>query len=188
MGPLLRKEGYSLYWPGSTDAPIVPDYYQSEYKSADSSASLSSSDGVVKKHQKVADPAEIQKGEAHDVPAGETNDDKREQPAHAKELAKVDELPWAHPRRIWATVKLVLTYGITRDVIKHQSKGLEDGKLSASPIFHFYSSTPSFFPLTWRLVILWLEGAYQKQCTHAPSSTRTKSSTSGPQPKYAPQC
>lgn len=39
--------------------------------------------------------------------------------------AKVDALPWMHPLRLWATLKLVLTYGITRDVIKHQSRGLD---------------------------------------------------------------
>ena len=43
-----------------------------------------------------------------------------------KDLSSVDALPWAHPKRIWATIKIVTTYGITRDIIAHQSRGLED--------------------------------------------------------------
>lgn len=43
-----------------------------------------------------------------------------------KDLEAVDKLPWAHPKRMFATMKLVATYGITRDVIAHQSNGLED--------------------------------------------------------------
>jgi PiT family inorganic phosphate transporter/sodium-dependent phosphate transporter len=107
----------------------VPDYYESEYKSPGNSASLSSSDDLTDKYRNVADSTEIQKAPVHDVPVSESNVNKREQPAHSKDLAKVDTLPWAHPLRLWATLKLVLTYGITRDVIKHQSKGLESGKL-----------------------------------------------------------
>ncbi|KAG4414771.1 hypothetical protein IFR04_012084 [Cadophora malorum] len=128
MGPLLAKEGYKLYYPGKGDAPIVTDYYSSEYQ-ASPTTSLRSGKGSLEK-------AAFRKTE--EFPAGDTDAIHRtneasdtqmnhdDQSSHAKDLAKVDALPWAHPKRIYATIKLVLTYGITRDVIKHQSRGLDD--------------------------------------------------------------
>lgn len=130
MGPLLWKDNYVLYLPGSADAPVVPDYYASEYrKSPDSEDSLSSQKDYPKKEEStvpqsdhlVSDPTQDNDTIAHD-----TQMDGKVKHAHVAELAAVNSLPWAHPKRIWATIKLVLTYGITRDVIAHQSRGLED--------------------------------------------------------------
>ena len=111
MGPLLRKEGYKLYYPGKGDAPIVTDYYSSEYQ-ASPTTSLRSGKGSLEK-------AAFRKTE--EFPAGDTDAIHRtneasdtqmnhdDQSSHAKDLAKVDALPWAHPKRIYATIKLVLT-------------------------------------------------------------------------------
>ncbi|KIV81941.1 hypothetical protein PV11_04088 [Exophiala sideris] len=122
MGPLLWRPNYTLYLPGKADHEVVPDYYSSELKN--------------KEFDEESDPIDHEKttikGEAHgplaaDSQAGAAptmqNAKVRD---HNKDLAAVDKLPWAHPRRIWATVKLVFTYGITRDVIAHQSRGLDD--------------------------------------------------------------
>ena len=54
--------------------------------------------------------------------------------ANKKDLQAIHDLPWSHPRRIWATFKVVATYGMTRDVIGHQSRGLEDVHWRA-PVF-----------------------------------------------------
>lgn len=54
--------------------------------------------------------------------------------ARQRDLAAVDALPWIHPRRIWAAFRLVATYGVTRDIIGHQSRGLDDVHKRA-PVF-----------------------------------------------------
>lgn len=123
MGPLLMKERYTLYWPGSNDAPVVTDYYASEYKND------ASDDEPLKENQvnekgitQSQDATESQALDSNNsnAAAGATTDKKRQ-----KDLDEVDRLPWAHPRRIFTTLKHVLSHGITRDVISHQSRGLE---------------------------------------------------------------
>ncbi len=124
MGPLLWNANYTLYLPGKADHEVVPDYYASELKTKDSDEESHDVD-----HEKTMVKDGNQGPLADDpdsgaVPAAAAAKD----PAvrdHNKDLQAVDKLPWAHPRRIWATIKLVTTYGITRDVIAHQSRGLD---------------------------------------------------------------
>ena len=118
MGPLLWKDGYTLYKPGNPDTEVVPNYYSSEYTGKqDQQASSSSLDSVSR---------------AEKQPLAEVNSDSNETqqqdvvPSRSKEMHAVDSLPRAHPKRIFATIKLVFTYGMTRDVITHQSRGLDD--------------------------------------------------------------
>lgn len=119
MGPLLWKEGYTLYWPGNPDSEVVPDYYSSEYtgKRDDDQEVASPNSGI-------ASPTEKQ---IHgDVSNGsEEVHQPQIKSAAREEVHVINSLPWAHPKRIWATIKLVFTYGITRDVIAHQSRGLD---------------------------------------------------------------
>lgn len=170
MGPMLWRENYTLYFPGSAEAAIVPDYYETEYK-GDHHPSSSTEDVVNEKHHTeytegpksaTAAPATTTAAGAaadvesapptHETAAGEPGVDYRGRPsmseaeagqrgdaleadtAHRKDLKNIEELPWAHPKRIWSTTKLTLTYGITRDVIHHQSRGLEDVHAKA-PVF-----------------------------------------------------
>lgn len=124
MGPLLRREGYTLYFPGSTESETVPYYYESENKGDSSSANIRpviNSPGKAGSEKTVSEPSVP----AYDIYANETGR-QLEKPSNAKGLKRVDTLSWAHPLRIWATIKLVFTYGITRDAIKHQPKGLDD--------------------------------------------------------------
>jgi len=127
MGPLLWKDNYNLYLPGSTETALVPDYYESGFKEHDSdSEDLKGETSTVRNgSEKGSD--RLKKDEE---PQQETTGMERQQAnldrKRNKELEAVDKLPWAHPKRIYATVKLVFTYGITRDVIAHQSRGLED--------------------------------------------------------------
>ncbi|KAF5236251.1 hypothetical protein FANTH_11365 [Fusarium anthophilum] len=118
MGPLLAKQGYNLYWPGSAEAPTTVDYYASEYVDG-----KSGSESVQDQEYKQDAPLAPEENPA-------TNDDTNRQAAvdskRQKDLEAVESLPWLHPRRLLATMKLVFTYGITRDIIHHQSKGLED--------------------------------------------------------------
>jgi len=128
LGPRLWKEGYSLYFPGSGDVPVTVDYYATEYIGN----STESDTGGIEKTRPTPSSGEPATKDIH-LPSEEqivpspgqtaqaTHDNKRQ-----KELDAVDKLPWAHPRRIIATVKLVSSYGITRDVIGHQSRGLDD--------------------------------------------------------------
>ncbi|KFY21622.1 hypothetical protein V493_07260 [Pseudogymnoascus sp. VKM F-4281 (FW-2241)] len=122
MGPLLWKDEPTLYWPGNPDSEVVPDYYSSdligtEAKEGDS-AQVASDE---KNKQGGSQPAsEITPVNLHEEKERKT-DEKR-----AKDLAAVDQLPWAHPKRILTTVKIILMHGITRDVIGHQSRGLND--------------------------------------------------------------
>ncbi|KAG9252920.1 phosphate transporter [Emericellopsis atlantica] len=124
MGPLLWKEGYSLYWPGSSNAPVTVDYYATDYiKDDDMSQSHTrpeSSDGAPQKGP-MENPAEENNARAVSDNPQTAVDEKRQ-----KSLEAIDRLPWMHPKRLYATAKLVVTYGITRDVIHHQSKGLEE--------------------------------------------------------------
>jgi solute carrier family 20 (sodium-dependent phosphate transporter) len=125
MGPLLWKENYSLYYPGNPESRVVPNYYASEYK-GDDADSTASSDEKQKAHandsptQSVT--AEPQIG--HDGTDPHTADSST-QTNGQKELQAMDSLPWAHPKRIFYTIKFVLFHGLTRDVIGHQNKGLD---------------------------------------------------------------
>lgn len=126
MGPLLWRENYTLYYPGDPNKAVVPNYYTSEYKGADKDKNLvdSNSDELKKEgsNSYSADDENNQQGEADNITAV----DKGAGRAREDDLAAVDKLPWAHPRRIWASIRLVFLYGITKDVIGHQSRGLED--------------------------------------------------------------
>ncbi|KAJ5264248.1 hypothetical protein N7505_008169 [Penicillium chrysogenum] len=124
MGPLLWKDNYTLYFPGNPDKSIVPNYYESDLKGeTDTLRSGSATEG----QESTFTTPEIEplKGD----PSAAENDarraDARIAEKHQKELQALDTLPWIHPKRIFATLKLVFTYGITRDVIHHQSKGLD---------------------------------------------------------------
>ena len=131
LGPRLWKDGYSLYYPGSADAPVTTDYYATDYVNGDGSDSEYGKEktstvepGLVKGADNGNEiepaPKEASAGDIG-IQAQVAADKKRQ-----KDLEAVDKLPWAHPRRIFAHVKLVASYGLTRDVIGHQSKGLED--------------------------------------------------------------
>lgn len=141
MGPMLWRDDYNLYWPGDPNSAVVPNYYSSEYtgaekdKNRDSSDANSSEAGLdspygagprdgVKMGQK--DTNEKNTDLIQPDADGVKKPDEEVQRARQDDLKAVDELPWAHPRRIWAALRMVLTYGITRDIIGHQSKGLED--------------------------------------------------------------
>lgn len=132
MGPLLWREHYNLYLPGSDNAPLVPDYYESEISKHDVDTETMTAaneksppvEGTLAKNDGLQGSDDINNQTHNPKESGNqpsTVDRKRQ-----GDLAKVDALPWAHPRRLLATIKIVLTYGITRDVIGHQSKGLED--------------------------------------------------------------
>jgi phosphate/sulfate permease len=127
MGPLLWKENPLLYLPGSTDAALIPDYYDSELKKDNESDSdfVDQEKFTNKTDAKIGDGTSdegISQDNSSPVVAKPTNPADRKR---NKDLQKVDQLPWAHPKRIYATIKLVFTYGITRDVIAHQSAGLD---------------------------------------------------------------
>lgn len=114
MGPLLWKDNYSLYFPGDPDNDVVPNYYESDMKLDDSDGSIAGVHDEPKQMEQQATMADPTKT-ADATAASE----------HQKDLAAVDSLAWAHPKRIYATLKMVFLYGMTRDVIHHQSKGLE---------------------------------------------------------------
>lgn len=121
MGPLLWKENYTLYLPGKADHEVVPDYYASELKTKDSDEESS----IAREKTLAKDGAHGPLANDSEGAAAPALRDPKVR-AHNKDLEAIDKLAWAHPRRIWATIKLVCSYGITRDVIAHQSRGLED--------------------------------------------------------------
>lgn len=145
MGPLLWRDNYTLYLPGSADAPVVTDYYATDYVGANSdndsvANEKKANNGAVPEGTEATETTLTTKDAA--APASEdaitpSSAARKEAAAdkkRQKELEAVDQLPWAHPKRIYATIKLVASYGITRDVIAHQSKGLEDVHARA-PVF-----------------------------------------------------
>jgi phosphate/sulfate permease len=122
MGPLLWKENFTLYLPGKADHEVLPDYHSSKLKTRDfdeESNPIDREETTLKSetHGPLTDNSEG--GAASAIHDPKVRD-------HNKDLKAVDQLPWAHPRRIWATTKLVFTYGITREVIAHQFRGLDD--------------------------------------------------------------
>lgn len=121
MGPLLWREGYKLYWPGAPDSAIVPNYYDSEYKPKDADIDGGEKTVMPGSNTKTSDDITSSTGDEH-----QTSSEDREKKGANVDLAAIDTLPVYHPRRLFATIKYVLFYGITRDVIAHQSKGLED--------------------------------------------------------------
>ena len=120
-------------FPGKESDSLVPDYYESELKKdgefqdnfqGEPESELANGKAESKKQEgDAANAGQDEDGHTgpHPPDASQRKVDKRRQ----KELEKVDKLPWAHPKRIYATIKLVTYYGITRDVIAHQSEGLE---------------------------------------------------------------
>ncbi|KAG9246837.1 phosphate transporter [Calycina marina] len=130
MGPLLWRENYSLYLPGSANGDI-PDYYASEFADGQDSGSSFRSEKVPSQVQSGEEESTIPKSghllpsENDTITAHDTPTDGHHHEAKAREFDAVNSLPWAHPKRILATIKLIFTYGITRDVVSHQSKGLE---------------------------------------------------------------
>ena len=107
-----------MYFPGNPDSEVVPNYYLSDLKSENSDSIAAGASGV---EPKQAD------GEEDHPPAPDAAKVADAQVAqnHQKDLSAVDSLSWAHPKRIFTTIKLVLMYGINKDVIHHQSQGLE---------------------------------------------------------------
>lgn len=132
MGPLLWKENPTLYWPGNPEGAIVPDYYSPEDKGKETNKSTPA-DHKLYEDEKTGKDASAPV--ASTQPAGSTadseEDHRRADPDTAsahdrqKSLAAVDALPFLHPRRLWATARMLLTYGVKQDIIGHQSKGLE---------------------------------------------------------------
>lgn len=120
MGPLLLKDNYNLYWPGKAEVPVVTDYYATDYvgESSETDSVQNQKEGKNTKTPQTTTGEEA-------APTGTTATQAPVEHSRQKSLAAVDSLPWAHPKRIWATIKLVVSYGITRDVIAHQSRGLE---------------------------------------------------------------
>ncbi|KAF4214241.1 hypothetical protein CNMCM8980_006926 [Aspergillus fumigatiaffinis] len=128
MGPLLWRDGYTLYFPGNPDKGIVPNYYESDLKATDEKTDTDTLGSVTEGQQSTLVSPEIEplKGDGNTAENDAQRADAKLAEKHQKELQALDSLPWAHPKRIYATLKLIFTYGITRDVIHHQSKGLED--------------------------------------------------------------
>jgi PiT family inorganic phosphate transporter/sodium-dependent phosphate transporter len=128
MGPLLWRDGYTLYFPGNPDKGIVPNYYESDLKATDEKTDTDTLGSVTEGQQSTLASPEIEplKGDGKTAENDAQCADEKLAEKHQKELQALDSLPWAHPKRIYATLKLVFTYGITRDIIHHQSKGLED--------------------------------------------------------------
>ena len=132
MGPLLWKKDYNLYWPGSPDHDVVPNYYSSEYKG----------DGDNLKEKVISDSDQAESKDLHavDNEIAAENDGKgdslQKNPSEnhtraadgqrVKSLGELEKLSWAHPKRIFGTLKFVFMYGITRDIIGHQSVGLDE--------------------------------------------------------------
>ena len=136
MGPLLWKDGYKLYFPGNPERGVVPNYYESELIEVNEKGKTESvhtpTDG---QQSTVASPAiEPLQGEPSNSEQDARRADAQIAEKNQKELRALDTLPWAHPKRIFATFKLIFTYGITRDVIHHQSKGLD----------HIHQRAPAF--------------------------------------------
>lgn len=140
MGPLLWRDGYTLYLPGDESKAVVPDYYSTGYiEKKSETSSLASRDGkqveidekatqdeastLRKRSRIVSDSDHLQ---ADDPGMQYKAADEAIGKARKSDLEAVEKLAWAHPRRIWAMVRLVLTHGISKDVIAHQSRGLED--------------------------------------------------------------
>lgn len=117
MGPLLWKDNYSLYLPGDPDHDVVPNYYESDMKAVDSDGSIAG----VSNEPKHADEQQHNQQESDPAKTADATAARE----HQEDLAVVDSLAWAHPKRIYTTLKMVFMYGMTRDVIHHQSKGLE---------------------------------------------------------------
>jgi len=139
MGPLLWKDNPKLYFPGDESAAIVPDYYCSDYKGPrdDEPAYTDEKNGHKDDLGDKIDSSTHSKEDgglmAESKHPGGLEASKSDK-ARAKDIAAVDQLPWAHPRRLWAMTRMVLTYGVTRDIIGHQSKGL-DHVHARAPVF-----------------------------------------------------
>ena len=124
MGPLLWRDNYTLYFPGDPNEQMLPNYYDSEYKKNDDDSSIDEEKPNDKPHDNQTSDEIMPTGTNGEN--SQESPSKREQKGAHVDLKAIDTLPWFHPRRLLATARYVLFYGITRDVIAHQSKGLDD--------------------------------------------------------------
>ncbi|KAM0714222.1 hypothetical protein Q7P37_010009 [Cladosporium fusiforme] len=142
MGPLLWKENPNIYWPGNPEGAIVPDYYSAESKGTEGHKDLPVDQ---KRYSDEVDQKNGLKPVAPSQPTWNTtesdggdsvsnNHDDATAKARQNDLAAVDALPWTHPRRAWATLRMVLLHGVKKDVVAIQSKGLQDIHARA-PVF-----------------------------------------------------
>lgn len=137
MGPLLWKENPDLYWPGSTEGAVVPDYYSNDDKAASRKTAPDNEFPIDKKPMTEETSAKNTSAPTTATQPARSNTDSNEgdlrnpdldEPSartRQKDLAAIDALPLLHPRRLWATARTLLTYGVTRDIVGHQTKGLE---------------------------------------------------------------
>ena len=119
MGPLLRSENPSLYFPAKGDHVTV-DHYENAYATNSSSDSESDVTSHGKDHPE--DPASLEKGDSTlrqraIVP-------KRIIEPEDRFLAPVAHLPTYSPSRLFGYVKYILLQGVTRDCISHKSTAL----------------------------------------------------------------
>lgn len=126
MGPLLWRDNYSLYYPGDPNSEVVPNYYASEYTAKDSDTESVDGKSSEKPVGNQASDEIISKDSNEEEQQHSPKSHDRAQKEQHVDLAAIDQLPWFYPQRLWATTRYVVMYGITRDIIGHQSKGLED--------------------------------------------------------------
>jgi hypothetical protein len=104
MGPLLWRDGYTLYFPGNPDKGIVPNYYESDLKATDEKTDTDTLGSVTEGQQSTLASPEIEplKGDGKTAENDAQRADAKLAEKHQKELQALDSLPWAHLKRIYA--------------------------------------------------------------------------------------
>lgn len=141
LGPLLWRDDPWLYWPSDSEL-LIEDYYDKTTMNGRRIVSDDVKDYEAKgegEHDAAAkgkrDHETTVKGEGEpDNKAGSPTRNAPEAGHKTSQLAEVDELPWSHPRRLYATARHVITYGMTRDIIGHQSRTMAE-KHKHAPVY-----------------------------------------------------
>lgn len=121
LGPLLWKENPYVYFPANVDGPVVIDYYENAYTSAESSSeNLPDSRDASEKDVKTADTSALEKANPLLVPTAR----KRVIEPEERFLAPTKHLSVVNPSRLFSFVKYFLFQGVTRDCVSHSAPNL----------------------------------------------------------------
>ncbi|KKY29060.1 putative phosphate-repressible phosphate [Phaeomoniella chlamydospora] len=132
LGPLLRKEGVSLYYPAKDDGKYVIDYYEDPYAQSDESTvnsltnkrqSPSDADDSI-----VADTSALEKGQKEHTTTTSPGLIARKRPPTPEEryLDPVKDLARTNPQRWWAYLKFGFLRGVHMDCVTHDSAKLRE--------------------------------------------------------------
>lgn len=134
LGPLLLKDNPPLYLP-SKDGQYVVNHYEDSYGEVRAGQKDAAKQGITPEANSVLpspeitakEPAHDQDVEKHDSAQStpEIQPKKKHLEPDERFIDPVRDLPWTNPRKAYGYIKWLFLQGVTRDVVTHDSKLLQ---------------------------------------------------------------